>query len=92
METNSLTNTVSGLERLSGDYIRGYTKAIQDMQKIFLYVGDDLLFHKKKITMRLAQELLSCCLDNREKLRENKGFIRWNCITNKFEWFAGKEK
>lgn len=25
------------LEKLSGDYIRGYTKAIQDMQEVFTY-------------------------------------------------------
>ena len=93
MENNSLTNTVSGLERVSGDYVRGYTKAIQDIQKTLLSVEDDFCFHKKRLNTKLFKELLDCCLKNREKLREDRnGFIRHNWITNKFEWFSGKEK
>lgn len=93
MENNPLTNTTSGLERLSADYIYGYRKAIQDMQKIFLSIEDDLKFHKKRLNWKLIKELLDCCLANREKLRENRnGFIRWNCVKNEFEWFNGKEK
>ena len=51
------------IEKLSGDFIRGYTKAIQDIS-----------------------------LENRENIREDtNGFIRWNCVTNKFEWFKRSE-
>lgn len=37
------------LEKLSGDYIRGYTKAIQDMQEVFTYIQPDLKHHHKNI-------------------------------------------
>ena len=76
------------IEKLSGDYIRGYTKAIMDISEIFDYVSNDLKHHKKKLNDNLIKELLQCVLTNREKIRENKeGFIRWNCVKNKFEWF-----
>lgn len=32
----------------TSDYIQGYTKAIQDIQKIFTYIQPDLKHHKKK--------------------------------------------
>lgn len=75
---------------LNGDYIRGYTVAIQDIQNIFDYIDEDLIYHKKRLTPKLAKELLICCLENRTKLREqivNNGFIRWNQKQNKFEWY-----
>ena len=80
------------IEKLSGDYIRGYTKAIMDMSEIFDYVNNDLKHHKKRFNDKLAKELLQCVLTNREKIREDRdGFIRWNCIENKFEWFKRSE-
>ena len=76
------------LERLSGDYNRGYTKAITDIQEVFRYIESDLNHHHKKITGKVAKELLQCCLENREKLRENfDGFIRWNCKKECFEFY-----
>lgn len=74
------------IEKLSGDFIRGYTKAIQDISEVFDYVNNDLKCHKKRLNDKLAKELLKCILENRENIREDKnGFIRWNCVTNKFE-------
>ena len=90
---DNINNTLSGLPRLSGDYNRGYTKAIQDVQEVFEYIEHDLAHHKKRLNNKLAKELLTCILINREKLREDRnGFIRWNCVTNQFEWFSGREK
>lgn len=37
------------LDKLSGDYIRGYTKAIQDLQEVFTYIQPDLRHHHKNI-------------------------------------------
>ena len=80
------------IEKLSGDFIRGYTKAIQDVAGVFEYVVPDLKYHGKRFNDKLAKELLQCILENREKIRENRrGFIRWNCITDQFEWFQGVE-
>lgn len=80
------------IEKLSGDYIRGYTKTIMDMSEIFDYVNNDLKHHKKRLNDKLAKELLQCVLTNREKIREDRdGFIRWNCVENKFEWFKRSE-
>lgn len=76
------------LERLSGDYNRGYTKAIQDMQEIFAYIQPDLKHHHKNLNGKLSLALLACCLENRERLRERRGgFIRFNGQSQKFEWF-----
>lgn len=80
------------IEKLSGDFIRGYTKAIQDISEVFDYVNNDLKCHKKRLNDKLAKELLKCILENRENIREDKnGFIRWNCVINKFEWFKRSE-
>lgn len=85
--------TKSGLPRLSGDYNHGYTKAIQDMQEIFAYVQADLQHHHKKMTGKMCSELLECCLEHRERLREKRnGFIRWNHVKEAFEFYeSGRE-
>lgn len=81
--------TNSGFERLSGDYNRGYTKAIQDLMEVFDYIQADLNHHKKRLNNKSCKELLHCCLENREQLRENRdGFIRWNNITKEFEFYS----
>lgn len=75
-------------ERLSGDFNRGYTKAIQDIQEVFNYIEDDLQYHHKRISSKLNKELLQCILTNRENLRESmNGFIRWNSKRNCFEFY-----
>jgi len=59
---------------------------------VFDYVNNDLKCHKKRLNDKLAKELLKCILENRENIREDKnGFIRWNYVTNKFEWFKRSE-
>lgn len=95
---NKIKNEVTNMiERLSGDYNRGYTKAIMDIQKIFEYVKDDLHFHHKRMNEKMADELLKCCLENRENLRESipeigDGFIRWNPKLNTFEFYKPKRQ
>ena len=80
-------------ERLSGDFNRGYTKAIKDIQEVFRYVEVDLRYHHKKMTGKLAKDLLKCCLDNRESLRESmNGFIRWNTKKECFEFYEREDK
>jgi hypothetical protein len=79
---------MNGMEKISGDFNRGYTKAIQDVQQIFNYIENDLIAHKKRLNSKLSKELLVCVLINREKVRENRnGFIRWNYLKKEFEWF-----
>ena len=78
------------MERLSGDYIRGYTKAIQDITEIFEYIQEDLKHHKKQFSGKIALDLLKVILENREAIRERwNGFIRWNSRKNGFEFFNG---
>lgn len=80
------------IERLSGEYIRGYTKAIQDLQEIFEYIQLDLKCHHKNLNSKLCMMLLKCCLKNREKLRDKwHGFIRFNKQKGDFEWFETKK-
>lgn len=79
------------MDYLNGDYIHGYTQAIMDIQEVFDYIELDLAHHHKKMSSKTAEQLLNVCLSNRANLREKRnGFIRWNGITNKFEWFTGK--
>lgn len=58
-------------ERLSGDFNRGYTKAIQDIIKIFDYIQPDLAHHHKKLIPKLSMKLLNVILQERDKLRED---------------------
>lgn len=80
------------IEKLSGDYIRGYTKALLDLKDIVEYVNNDLSYHHKKWNHKLLNSLLDCCIDNRENLRESQSglsdsFIRWNTKKEDFEFF-----
>lgn len=78
-------------ERLSGDFNRGYTKAIQDIIKIFNYIQPDLAHHHKKLIPKLSMKLLNVILQERDKLRENwgeDGFIRYNGQKEDFEYFS----
>ena len=72
-----MNKTISGLPRLSGDFVRGYTKAIQDMENAFICVNQDLIHHKMRLNYDWAMKILHCFLMNREKFRENRnGFLR----------------
>lgn len=76
------------MEWLSGDFIRGYTKAIKDIEDVFVYVQDDLTQHKKRFNFKLIIRLLELFLNNRANFRENRdGFIRWNTKLNNLEFF-----
>lgn len=77
------------MDRLSGDFIRGYTKAIQDIEDVFVYVNYELVtYHKKRFNFKLIIRLLELFLKHRENFRENgKGFIRWNKKLNNLEYF-----
>ena len=80
--------TQSGFKRLSGDYNRGYTKAIQDIIEVFDYIQLDLKHHKKRITHKIVMDILRCCLENRERLRESiNGFVRYNRSLEDFEFY-----
>lgn len=79
-----------GIPVLSGDFNRGYTKAIMDVMEVFSYIQPDLKHHHKNLTAKTTSELLESILQNREHLREQhlsggEGFIRYN--GEKFEWF-----
>ena len=79
------------MDRLSGDYNKGYTKAIQDITKIFGYIQSDLTHHKIRMTDKIVAKLLQRCLAEREKIRDDwDGFMRWNSQKEDFEWFNPK--
>lgn len=81
------------MERLSGDFNRGYTKAIQDMEDIFVYVQNDLTRNKKHLNFKFAVRILELVLRYRENFRENgNGFIRWNTKQNGLEYFNPNER
>lgn len=72
-----MNNTLSGLPRVSREYNEGYRKAIQDIIEVFDYVNRDLSCNSIRMNYSWADKILKCCLENRERLRENRnGFIR----------------
>lgn len=76
------------MDRLSGDFNKGYTHAIMDVCKIFNNVQSDLTHHHKSMTYNVAMKLLACILKNRERIRESKsGFIRYNGQKDDFEFY-----
>lgn len=76
------------IEKLSGEYIRGYTKAIQDTREVFDYIIPDLKHHRKNLNAKLALRLLQIILEHREKVRDRwNGFIRYNGKLEDFEWY-----
>lgn len=72
---------------LNGDWIQGYTQAIQDIQAMLPSVSNDLKYHHKQFNARWANEFLSEFLKNRAALREAQGFLRYNHLLNKIEYF-----
>lgn len=76
------------LQRLSGEYIRGYTKAIIDIEKVLKNVQNNLVSHRKRLNFKVAMQTLKLFLENRKNFRENcDGFIRWNVQKNELEQF-----
>lgn len=81
------------MEKLSGEYNRGFTQGLLAVQEVLKYIQPDLSHHKKRLTPKLIDELLKCCIDNRENLRESvNGFIRYNGTTKSFEFYEPGEK
>ena len=60
------------MERVSGDYIKGYTKAVQDTIEVFEYIQPDLKYHRKNLNGKLSLMLLKAILKHREEIRERK--------------------
>lgn len=80
-----MNNTLSGWSRLSGDFNKGYTKAIQDIIDVFCYVNGDLKHNRMRMNYKWAEKILKCCLENREKLRDD-----WNGIIRTEKSESGK--
>ena len=68
------------IERLSWDFNRGYTKAIQDIMRELEQLDDDLRHNKLRMNYKWVQKFLECFLANREYFRDDMGigtgFIR----------------
>lgn len=87
-----MCDTLSGFSRLSSDFNRGYTKAIQDLAKEVKSVQVDLRAHKKNINYKTLEELLSLFLEHRENFRENRdGFIRYNVQKTALEFYTNQK-
>lgn len=88
-----MDDTISGLPRLSGEFNRGYTKAIQDLLKETKSVQYDLKIHKRNMNYKYLEELLRLFLENRENFREDKaGFIRYNVGKKELEFYKKGER
>lgn len=81
------------IERPSSGYIRGYTRAIQDIIEIFTYVHEDMKEYKKHFNIQRIMRLLNLILEYRDNFRENfSGFIRWNNNKQDFEFYDPNKK
>ena len=92
-----MNDTISGLPRLSREYNDGYRTAILDIIEVFNYMDNDFKGHSIRMNNIWAKKILQCCLENREKLRDDwDGFIRiTKSDSGKFdavEWAKNKER
>ena len=80
-------------EKISGEFNKGYTRAIQDIIRVFEYADEDLRMHHKRTNHKIEMSLLKTILENRAKLREIycNGFIRWNVQKQDWEWFETRK-
>ena len=76
-ERGTINDTISGFPRLSGYYNEGYRKAIQDIIEVFQYMNHEMNGRHMRMNYVWAMKILNCCLENREKLRDDwNGFMR----------------
>lgn len=82
------------MDRLSGDWNHGYTRAIQDIIEIFDYIKPDLEHHHKMFTGKVAKELLQFILKERANIRDHigGGFVRYNGQKQDFEYYMPERK
>ena len=88
----------TGLPVLSGEYNRGFTKAITMLINEYDGICNAVKHHNKRMTEKMTKQWLECVFENRENLREAyfndryHGFIRWNSKTQKFEWYQPRRE
>lgn len=81
-------------EKLEFGYNSGYTKAIQDVQRLFILA--DWRMHRKVMNQKKLNEFFECVLQNRQVLRDNpNAFIRLMWVDkerkkSKFELYIGE--
>lgn len=79
--------------KLSGDYIRGYTKALMDIQELLPTVIVDLKRFKRKLDGKHLNDFFKLIIEHRESLREETGgFIRFNWVKKELEWYEPDRK
>lgn len=79
------------IEKLDGNYIRGYTQALVDLLNDLPGVYADCNYHKVKMNQKQMEKYIQKRIENRENLRENlQGFIRYNGVKKEWEWFNGR--
>ena len=66
------------MDKLSGEFIRGYTKALRDLEGLLNDgLALDLKRHHKTFNVKTAKEYVRAIIKNREVIREyNDAFIR----------------
>ena len=82
---------MSTVERLSGDYNRGYLQALLDLSETMPMLCEDLRHYRISLRPGRIAEMLKLYLQHRMDLREQRGFLRWNAVEKAFEWFYPKD-
>lgn len=77
---------------LNGDWIQGYTQAIQDIQEMLPGLVKDFKYHKKPFNVKRMNEYLAQFLERRACLREGLGFLRYNSQLDKIEYFYNPDR
>lgn len=73
----------------NGDWIRGYTAALIDIEHHLPNTIHDLSYSHKKPSEKFIKEFMQVYIDNRATLREGRGFIRVHRPDGMLEWFEG---
>ena len=81
-------------DRLSCDYVSGYTQAIVDIINIFEYVNNEMNMRKMRMNYKLVMKLLKTIFNERGNIRDRigDGFIRWNLQRKDFEYYQRSGK
>lgn len=76
------------IKRLSGDYNRGYSRALLDLSDEAARVQEDCALARKRFGYPLMKQLLALFIQHRENFREGgTGFIRLNRQSGRLEYY-----
>lgn len=80
------------MERLSGDFNRGYTAALMDVSSLIPVVVAELKRVRRVGNLKYWEAAMALIVEHRAEMRDKRaGFVRWNFERKELEWYAPEE-